>query len=254
MELKSGSNTTQSWLLEWKTGTVQSQWNCWSYDRQVESYAVRRMMWTPESVVTGSLSSPTFKANAACSNGLCMAPRPNGPRSPPRRAELQSENFCANSAKEARPETICSRYAEGKDTQDTSPTSVQFIMMLETKKHTILAHSTTCFIMVIQKIWGGLTLHCINKWELGMGFIYRGLWKMNEVWLWKRSISLCGNSMRKPGGRGPWLGTLKDMRSKTLEMGICFHRGPSWGTWRGFVYQDFWLTDEGGLWKWCISY
>jgi len=23
------------------------------------------------------------------------------------------------------------------------------------------------------------------------------------------------------------------MPSKTLEMGVCFHTGPSWGTWRG---------------------
>jgi hypothetical protein len=35
------------------------------------------------------------------------------------------------------------------------------------------------------------------------------------------------------GGRAPLLGTLKDMLSKALEMGICFHRGPIlWGTWR----------------------
>jgi len=62
---------------------------------------------------------------------------------------------------------------------------------------------------------------------------------MNEVGLWKQSISLCGSFLGEPGGRVPLLGTLKEMPSKTLEMGICFHRGPSWGTWRGFVYRDF---------------
>lgn len=66
-------------------------------------------MWTPESVSTGSLNSPTLRANAACSNGFCIAPLPNGPKSPPLLAELQSENCCASSAKEALPDVICSR-------------------------------------------------------------------------------------------------------------------------------------------------
>jgi len=39
----------------------------------------------------------------------------------------------------------------------------------------------------------------------------------------------------EPGGRAPLLGTLKEMPSKTLDMGLCFHRGPCWGTWRGFI-------------------
>jgi hypothetical protein len=30
----------------------------------------------------------------------------------------------------------------------------------------------------------------------------------------------------EPGGRAPLLGTLKDMLSKGLETGICFHRDP----------------------------
>lgn len=60
----------------------------------------------------GSLNSPTFNANAASSNGFCIVPLPNGPKSPPRRADEQSEYFEANSAKEAFPCTICSRYAK----------------------------------------------------------------------------------------------------------------------------------------------
>jgi hypothetical protein len=67
------------------------------------------MIWTPESEETGSLNSPTLRAKAASSNGLCIAPRPKGPKSPPRLAELQSENCWANSANDALPETICSR-------------------------------------------------------------------------------------------------------------------------------------------------
>ena len=30
----------------------------------------------------------------------------------------------------------------------------------------------------------------------------------------------------EPGGRAPLLGTPKDVPSKALEIGICFHRGP----------------------------
>jgi len=58
-------------------------------------HSVRRMRWTPESVNTGSDISPTFKLNAASSNGFCIAPRPKGPKSPPLFAEEQSEYFAA---------------------------------------------------------------------------------------------------------------------------------------------------------------
>lgn len=68
-------------------------------------------MWTPESVKTGSLNSPTLRAKAASSNGFCIAPFPKGPKSPPLFADEQSEYFCDNSANDAFPETICSRYA-----------------------------------------------------------------------------------------------------------------------------------------------
>lgn len=72
-------------------------------------YAVLRITCTPESVSTGMLSSPTFRANAASSNGLCMAPLANGPRSPPFLADEQSEYFWANSANVNLPDTISSR-------------------------------------------------------------------------------------------------------------------------------------------------
>jgi hypothetical protein len=70
----------------------------------------------------------------------------------------------------------------------------------------------------------------------------------------------------EPGGRAPWLGTLKDMLSKALEMGICFHRGPtfgehvemflSWGLKRrgkkslysGDFLWGIWETCEDALW------
>lgn len=70
-------------------------------ETQKGTQAVRKMMWTPDSVRTGSLISPTFKEKAASSNGFCMAPRPNGPRSPERLAELQSEYLPASSPNDA---------------------------------------------------------------------------------------------------------------------------------------------------------
>lgn len=60
-------------------------------------------MCTPESVNTGSLNSPTLSEKAASSNGFCIASLPNGPRSPPLRADEQSEYFCAKSANDAFP-------------------------------------------------------------------------------------------------------------------------------------------------------
>jgi len=67
------------------------------------------MIWTPESVQIGSLSSPTFNENPASSNGFCIWPRPNGPRSPPRFAELQSLYFDASSSNVFSFATICRR-------------------------------------------------------------------------------------------------------------------------------------------------
>lgn len=40
----------------------------------------------------------------------CIWPRPNGPRSPPREADEQSENCLANSSKVASPDSIWARY------------------------------------------------------------------------------------------------------------------------------------------------
>ena len=54
------------------------------------------MRWTPLSVSTISLISPIFKAKVASSNGFCICPVPKTPRSPPLRAELQSENSFAS--------------------------------------------------------------------------------------------------------------------------------------------------------------
>ena len=48
----------------------------------------------------------------------------------------------------------------------------------------------------------------------------------------------------EPGGRVPLLGTLKDMLSKALEMGVCFHRGPILGNMGGHsfarVFEEVW--------------
>ena len=42
-----------------------------------------------------------------------------------------------------------------------------------------------------------------------------------------------GSQRGKPGGRAPLLGTQKDMLSKALEMGFCFHMGPVLGNIEG---------------------
>jgi len=44
------------------------------------------------------------------------------------------------------------------------------------------------------------------------------------------------------------------MLKKALETGNSVHKDACWGTWRGFVFQNYWEADEGGLWKWSISF
>jgi len=43
------------------------------------------------------------------------------------------------------------------------------------------------------------------------------------VWRWSVSLYLCGSSLA---------GDTKGYIEKALEMGISFHMGPIWGTWR----------------------
>lgn len=83
---------------------LQLKFKCVS---MLEIYLIRSMICTPESVSIMSDISPTFKLNATSSNGFCIWPREKGPKSPPRLAELQSEYFCANSARVASPDFIC---------------------------------------------------------------------------------------------------------------------------------------------------
>jgi len=40
---------------------------------------------------------------------------------------------------------------------------------------------------------------------------------------------LRGSSMRGNWRKGPFNGAPKDMLSKALEMGVCFHKGPAFG-------------------------
>jgi hypothetical protein len=53
--------------------------------------------------------------------------------------------------------------------------------------------------------------------------------------------SYTGNFALKgePRGRAPLLGTSKDMPSKDLEIGICFHRSPVLGKMRGSFPRAF---------------
>jgi len=58
--------------------------------------------------------------------------------------------------------------------------------------------------------------------------------------VWKRSISLCGSCMRGTWAEGSFTGDPKDMLSKTLEVGVCFHRGPVLGNIEGRSFpRDF---------------
>ncbi|KAH9527980.1 hypothetical protein DERF_001960 [Dermatophagoides farinae] len=61
-----------------------------------------------ESVSTTCDNSPTFKANAASSNGFCIAPRAKNPKSPPRLADEQSDSSDASSSNVATPFEIFS--------------------------------------------------------------------------------------------------------------------------------------------------
>ena len=56
---------------------------------------------------------------------------------------------------------------------------------------------------------------------------------MNEGGLWKRSVSLCESSTRGTWREGSLLGTPKDLLSKALGMGVCFHRGLVMGNTEG---------------------
>jgi len=58
---------------------------------------------------------------------------------------------------------------------------------------------------------------------------------MKEGFKNEASISLW-EFVRKTWSEGLLLGTLKDMPSKALKMGVCFHRGPVLGNmrWRSF--------------------
>ena len=46
------------------------------------------------------------------------------------------------------------------------------------------------------------------------------------------SLSPCGSSVNGTWREGSLAGDLEGYVEKALEMGISFHRGPVWGTWR----------------------
>ena len=79
------------------------------YLRNLPHQAIRSMRWTPEPVSIGPDMAPTARAKAACSNSGVMcglgpwlpsgsSRRPNGPRSPPRLEEEQSDSTVASPA------------------------------------------------------------------------------------------------------------------------------------------------------------
>jgi len=64
--------------------------------------------------------------------------------------------------------------------------------------------------------------------------------------LWKWSVSLCGSSVREPGGTAPLLGIPKDMSNKVLELGVCFHGGPILGNMGGTLISKG-LQEKGEI-------
>ena len=59
----------------------------------------------------------------------------------------------------------------------------------------------------------------------------------------RNGASLCvGAVWGEPAGRAPLLGTPKNTLSKTLEMGVCCHRGPAFG-------KHWWTVHSLGLWE-----
>jgi len=46
------------------------------------------------------------------------------------------------------------------------------------------------------------------------------------------SLSLCGSSVKGTWRTVSLAGDPEGYVEKALETGICFHRGPVWGTWR----------------------
>jgi len=54
--------------------------------------------------------------------------------------------------------------------------------------------------------------------------------------------------MRVTWRRAPLLGTLQDMLSKVLEIGVCFHKGPILGNMEGVCFRgllrDIWRDLE----------
>ena len=120
-------------------------------------------------------------------------------------------------------------------------------------------------------------------WEdPGGGLLYLGPWRMCNGRLWRRaSLSPYGprwgnwkgdripgterwmkearrngTSLSKealwtePRGRTPLLGTPKDMLSKALEMGVCFHKGTAFGEQGGtFLPEGLWEKGKISLFR-----
>jgi hypothetical protein len=57
----------------------------------------------------------------------------------------------------------------------------------------------------------GISLHTGPVWESGEEFFGQVLWKAGKRGLCKRSSSFYGVSVAEPGGRAPFVGTLKAM-------------------------------------------
>lgn len=123
-------------------------------------YSMRWIMCTPDSVSMMPEISATSSAKAASSNGFCMRPRPNTPRSPPFRAEEQSLSVRASSSNDTSPETMRSRYA------DSMASASSLLRVICGDFHEDGRRDSVCFTSRWRHctrdivLWGGGTARC----------------------------------------------------------------------------------------------
>ncbi len=145
------------------------------------AYLVLKMMWSPESVSTISeVISPTFRLKEASSNGFCIWPRLNGPKSPPRLAELQSEYFWANSANVASPFSISLLYLK-RISRASSLDLVIFSSRQELGRRDPLCLTNRCEQTISAVSWVAAAVGT-SHWD-SFVYILTKNWKEKIIWL-----------------------------------------------------------------------
>jgi hypothetical protein len=82
---------------------------------------------------------------------------------------------------------------------------------------------------------------------------WKGLWGWSVCVSLSLSLSLCGSSVKGTWREGSLAVVPEGYVEKALEMGISFHRGPVWGTWRRARLPGTLRDGWRGLWVWSVS-